>query len=341
MTTKKIILPLLFLFCSLGFVAQDFRFSQFNAMPFWLNPALVGGSYDVQAGAIYRSQDKGIDNPYTTYGAFADVAILKKKESNSYFGLGLGFIQDNNKNIQYTSSLAALSLSYHLRITRKNFISVGLQPFFFQKSVNYAALKWGSQYDGTAYDAALPTGEPGTNFSKLTSIDGALGVNYQYISGNPFSVVSSESKLQVGLSMYHLPWAKYSFYNDQEKVYSRFCLNASYSYKPGSSRVGVNPLLFFQKQGPSNEIMFGCNVFYILQEASAQTGYVKGSSVSAGLMYRVGDAIVATALLNYANIAFGLAYDINASSLTTSTKSFGAFELSLRYRVSKMHWHAN
>jgi type IX secretion system PorP/SprF family membrane protein len=338
MIKRKILVNILFLFCSLSFLGQDFHFSQFSAVPFWLNPALVGGTSDVNAGIIYRTQDKGIDNPYTTYGAFADVSVLKKREKNSFFGVGVGFIQDNNKSLQYTSSLAALALSYHLRITRKNLISFGLQPFFFQKNINYTSLKWGNQYDGTSYNSSLPTGEPGV-YSKLSTVDGSLGVNYQYVSGTSNSIVGREKKFQIGLSMFHLPWTTYSFYsNSQEKVYSRYSLNMSFTFKPQNSRFGFSPILLLQKQGPANDIIFGCNTFYILQESSSKTGYVKSSSISAGLLYRVGDAFIVNAGINYENFYFSLSYDINASALTTSTGSFGAFEICLRYRMNRGHW---
>jgi type IX secretion system PorP/SprF family membrane protein len=336
---QRILLKVVFLFCSITFFGQDYHFSQFNAMPFWLNPASVAGQgTDVDAGLIYRTQYTGISNPYNTYGAFASAALMKRRDRNSYLGIGLGFIQDDNKNIQYKSTLAALALSYHLRLNRTNVISVGLQPFFFQNSVNYGGLKWGSQYDGTNYNPSLPTGAP-ANYSQLSKIDGSFGFNYQYAKGNHNSIVERESRFQAGFSMYHLPGVHYSLYDSQEKVYSRFCLNMAYTYKKENSRIGYNPLLMVQLQGPAKEIIFGANVFYILQEASNQTGIVKGSSLGGGLMYRVGDAIIVTGMLNYDSYSFGIAYDINASTLTTSTKTFGAFELSVRYRLNKGHWH--
>jgi len=335
---RSILLKVVFLFCSITFFGQDYHFSQFNAMPFWLNPAIVSQGSDVDAGLIYRTQYTGINNPYNTYGAFASAALMKRRDRNSYLGIGVGFIQDDNKNIQYKSTLAALTLAYHLRLNRTNSISVGLQPFFFQNSVNYNSLKWGNQYDGTNYVAALPTGEAST-YSQLSKIDGSFGFNYQYAKGNHNSIVESEHKFQVGFSMYHLPGVHYSLYDGQEKVYSRFCLNMSYTYKKENSRIGYNPLLMVQLQGPAKEIIFGGNIFYILQEASNQTGLVKGASLGGGLLYRVGDAIIITGMLNYNSLTFGLAYDINASTLTTSTKTFGAFELSVRYRLNKGHWH--
>ena len=336
---QRILLKVIFLFCSITFFGQDYHFSQFNAVPFWLNPASVAGQgTDVDAGLIYRTQYTGINNPYNTYGAFASAALMKRRERNSYLGLGLGFLQDDNKNTQYKSSLAALTLSYHLRINRTNSISVGVQPFFFQNSVNYNSLKWGSQYDGTNYSASLPTGET-SNYSQISKLDGAFGFSYQHTKGNHNSIVDAENSFHAGFSMYHMPGVHYSFYDAQENVYSRISLNASYTYKAENSRLGFIPSLMFQKQGPATEVIFGGNVFYIIQEAAMQTSYVKGSSIAGGIMYRVGDAVIINAMLNLNNLSFGIAYDINASSLSTSTKSFGAFELSLRYRLNKGRWH--
>lgn len=338
MTKRVLLYTVLFCF-SCKFYAQDYHFSQYNLVPFWLNPAMVAGTNDVDVGVIYRTQYTGVDNPYNTFGAFADASIKKKRGKNSYFGLGLGFVQDNNQNLKYKSSLAALSLSYHLRITRNNMISVGFQPFFFQKSMNYAGLKWGNQFDGYSYNSSLPTGEAGT-YSQQSRIDGSVGFNYQFSKGVHSSIVERAQKFQIGVAMFHLPFVKYSFYGSQETIYSRYSLNASYSYKPTGSRMSINPVVFFQKQGPSNEIMFGCNTLFILQEASAQTSFVKSSSLTVGVLYRVQDAIIINAGVNFENFCFSFAYDVNSSSLTTSTHSFGAVELCIRYRLNKGHWNA-
>ncbi len=338
MTRRGLLYTLLLCF-SYGFYAQDFHFSQYNLVPFWLNPAMVAGTNDVDAGIICRTQYTGLSNPYNTIGAFADAAIKKKRGKNSYFGLGIGFVQDNNQNLQYKSSLAALTLSYHIRITRNNILSAGFQPFFFQKSMNYAGLKWGDQFDGYSYNSSLPTGESQT-YSQQSKIDGAIGFNYQYSKGAHSSVVERAQKLQIGFSMFHFPFVRYSFYGSQETVYSRYSLNVSYSYKPANSKIAVNPVLFFQRQGPANEIIFGCNTLFILQEASAQTSFVKSSSLSAGILYRVQDAIIITVGINFENVCFSFAYDINTSSLITSTHSFGAVELCIRYRLNRGHWNA-
>ena len=335
--TRKFLLHTFLLFFSYNFYAQDFHFSQYNLVPFWLNPALVAGTNDVDAGLIYRTQYTGLSNPYNSYGAFADVSINKKRGKNSYFGLGVGFMQDNNKNLQYKSSLVALSLSYHLRVTRNSIISAGFQPFFFQKSINYGGLKWGNQFDGFSYNSSLPTGESAA-YAQQSKIDGALGFNYQYSKGSHSSVVESAQKFQIGLSMFHLPFVHYSFYSSSETIYSRYCLNASYSFKPENSRIAINPVLFFQKQGPANEIIVGCNTLIILQEASSQTSFTKSSSLTAGILYRVQDAIIVTAGLNFAKCSFNFAYDINISPLITSTSSFGAIELCIRYRLNRGHW---
>ena len=337
---KRKILSYTFLFCfSYGFYAQDFHFSQYNLVPFWLNPAMVAGTNDVDVGVIYRTQYTGLSNPYNTFGAFADASIKKKRGKNSYFGLGIGFVQDNNTNLQYKSSLAALSLSYHLRLTRNNTISAGFQPFFFQKSMNYAPLKWGNQFDGSSYNASLPTGESGA-YSQQNKVDGSSGFNYQYSKGAHSSIVERAQKLQIGFSMFHLPFVRYSFYGSKETIYSRYGLNLSYTYKPANSKVSVNPMFYFQKQGPANEIIFGCNTLIILQEASASTSFVKSSSLTAGVLYRVQDALIITAGLNFERFCFSLAYDVNISPLITSTHSFGAAELCIRYRLNKGHWNA-
>ncbi|MBK7037948.1 MAG: type IX secretion system membrane protein PorP/SprF [Bacteroidetes bacterium] len=61
--------------------AQDVHFSQYNAAPLALNPALTGvNSCDWRAGLTYRNQWNSVTTPYVTYEAFLTCLLLKKLE---------------------------------------------------------------------------------------------------------------------------------------------------------------------------------------------------------------------------------------------------------------------
>ena len=72
-------------------------------------------------------------------------------------------------------------------------------------------------------------------------------------------------------------------------------------------------------------------VKYILKQASKYTKFVKGSALSIGGHFRIGDAFIPSVLLEIANFAVGMSYDINVSSLKVASSSKGGFEISLRY----------
>jgi len=70
---------------------------------------------------------------------------------------------------------------------------------------------------------------------------------------------------------------------------------------------------------------------YQLKESAKITGFVKGSSISAGAYYRNQDAIIATILYEVSQYSVGVSYDVNLSGLRTASNGNGGFEISLRY----------
>jgi hypothetical protein len=90
--------------------------------------------------------------------------------------------------------------------------------------------------------------------------------------------------------------------------------------------MSLAPEFLFMNQGPAREITPGLFFNYYFQ-----TGFRKNNTMSIGIRYRVGDAVVPMAMAEFRNIRLGFGYDVNVSGLNQTTKSRGAFELSLSY----------
>jgi len=112
--------------------AQDIHFSQYNAQPLLLNPALSGlNDCDYRVGAIFRMQWFSISqgNTYRTTSAFADMIVYKPERGSNYLGAGISFFSDQAGDLNYNTNKVDLSLAYHIILDRstKQSFSLGLQ----------------------------------------------------------------------------------------------------------------------------------------------------------------------------------------------------------------------
>lgn len=72
--------------------AQDIHFSNYNAQPLLLNPALTGlNGCDFRVGANFKAQWLGVSegNTYRTSSVFGDFAMGKPTKFSNFGGVGI------------------------------------------------------------------------------------------------------------------------------------------------------------------------------------------------------------------------------------------------------------
>ena len=74
----------------------------------------------------------------------------------------------------------------------------------------------------------------------------------------------------------------------------------------------------------------GCDAKWYLSESS-----FRFLALAAGMRYRWRDAATVEFSAEYNAFIFALSYDANISKLTPASKSIGAFELAIVYRLAK------
>src|SRR5436190_10836837 len=87
--------------------AQDIHFSQYNASPLALNPALAGmNACDYRLYANFRTQWMTISsgNTYRTFAGGADFSIGKITKVNSFAGLGISFFSDQAGDVNFNTN---------------------------------------------------------------------------------------------------------------------------------------------------------------------------------------------------------------------------------------------
>lgn len=321
-------LLLLLLLFSIGqvIIAQDFHFSQSYASPLSINPASTGNfKGDHRVICNYKDQWSSIAKSYKTVFASADFVVFRKKKSGNFIGAGLSFYNDKAGKSKMGTTQINLSIAYNIKLDKNSFFAAGFQFGYAQKGVDLNNLKWDNQYNGTAYDPNLTSGE--TYFGEqINYMDFGAGLLWNFIP-------DEKRKVTIGASLSHVNKPNQLF----SKIYSdplnpKIALHGSAQFKLGEKNVSLIPLVLFTNQGKLNEINAGGMLKYGKGLGSKYTGTNKPSSVSFGSLYRIKDAIIILINVDYKSMfTFGFSYDINVSNLATASQGRGGIELCIAY----------
>lgn len=312
--------------------AQDIHFSQFTEAPLTVNPALTGVfNGDVRVILNYKDQWRSIASPYTTYALSADAGLFKKKWDKSFLGAGLFLYRDQAGEVQMSTTRINASLSGIVSISEKQKLSAGIQGGFAQRSIDPSNMQWDSQFDGQGYSASLPSNET-FDFSASTGFtDLAGGIDWNYLNEESNMISNDMFYANVGASYAHITQPELFSFAGQDRLYSRITAHGNAYIGLKNSGVALLPSALFYIQGPHKEILTGMMVRYLLKEESKYTEAFKGTAISLGAMYRVGDAAIPTVYMELGSFGIGVSYDVNISTLKAATSARGGLEFSLRF----------
>ena len=334
----KLAYTLLFaLLCAAGLQAQDIHFSQFYMSPLNLNPAMTGVmNCNSRIAVNYRSQWASVlgNNAFQTYSVSYDQRIAVGR--NDFFGIGGTFWGDRAGEANFATTTAKASASYSKKVggNRKfgNYLVAGAEFGAAQRSLDFLALRWGSQHDGDGgFDPNAPSGENGLDRDQFLFADLAGGLLW-------FMVFDENNSLYLGGAFHHLNRANQSFSNTGEDLlYSRYTAHAGGEFMM-TNRFGLVPGVIIMSQGPSFQVNAGTNVKFLLEGGRNSNT----QSFQLGLWTRISnrldssvltDALILSTRFDYENFALGFSYDINTSDLKVATDGNGGFELSLQYKI--------
>ena len=322
------------LVCAAPVLAQDIHFSQMEFSPLTLNPALAGANSPMQGIVNYRSQWSSVATPYKTIAASFDARFNENKRNRSgIFAGGINFFNDRSGDLNVNTTNANLSLAYHLILDRSSTLGLGLYTGFGQRSLEGGTARWGSQYDGLDYNAAIDPGESFTTPS-FSYLDAGTGLLYTYKRNSGYMTQNDQLAFNVGFAAYHVNRPNFSFMNaDNERLYIRYSAFINSEIGIQNTRGSVLPGVYFQRQGSSSELLFGAYYKYVVSEGSRFTGFTRPLSMYIGLYSRLRDAMIAKLMFEWDQFSAGFAYDINVSGLNTVSEFNGGFELFLRFNM--------
>lgn len=298
--------------------AQDIHFSQFNAAPLALNPALTGNyACDWRVGANYRNQWSSIPAKYETFSVFADMPLIKGIRGTDNLAAGL-FLYNDVSGDGNLSNLSILgSVAYHLGLAENQYLSGGLQFGFSQKKLDWNNLLFGNQFDGTNFNTAIPNFEPyqGEN---INNFDINFGLVYKGRFSESFA-------MEAGVAMSHLTSPTETFLDDQgNDLGSRIAAHGKFTINLDDN-LALIPAVLYQSQSGASELVFGAEIGYFMRNPNFP------ATIYGGAYLRNQDAIIPTIGMDYKNFKFGFSYDVNTSGLDVASNGNGGFEVSLIY----------
>ena len=316
--------------------SQDIHFSQGIYSPLTLNPAMAGVSSPITAIVNYRTQWKSVASPYSTIAASFDMRLNEnRRQRKGIFAFGVNFLNDKAGDARISTTNANVHLAYHLILNPKSMLGIGIYTGFGQRSIDAASGKWGSQFDGSAYNAGLSSGETFLS-DQFSFMDVGTGFVYTFKNSERYMTSNDQKEFSFGGAVYHLSRPNYSFLStNDERLFMRFTGFAHATIGITNTKLSIRPAVYYQRQRTAQELLVGTYFRYMVQEESRITGYNKGTFISLGAFYRNKDAFVAKAMVEWSDFSLGLAYDVNVSSLVNVSKARGGFEIFLKYGLSQ------
>jgi type IX secretion system PorP/SprF family membrane protein len=272
----RLLLPIVFLFFTLGSIAQDNAFSQFFANRIYLNPAFAGIEKGLQATVGMRSQWLRADGGYQ----FGAVAVEWQEDCwRSGFGLTLQYADEGIAPLRTTG--AGFTYAYVLPYRNGN-VHFGLQYAYNQKTLDWSRLTFSDQLDpvfGSIFGTSAAVGLDRVDFHDFSA--GILWRSDSRLIGRKKSLVRYRSHL--GLSVNHL-WSLLgqgpdeSFLQSGTEIPARITLHGGVIiplvFLTGSThKIVVSPNFRLETQGFSplnlrrSVTLFSGGAYFIVEQA--------------------------------------------------------------------------
>ncbi len=315
-------------------VAQEVRFSQYQAAPLLLNPASPGAAQAPTLSLNYRLQQLGVISYKTGYFS----TMLPLYPANATYedlpigGLGLGVMSDlAGEQNELRTFQFDLSGAYNLRLNtaQTHYVTLGLQASLLQTNLDYSALIWPSQVTFRGPDGPPPST---AQFEDQTSV---LRFNTGFIwVFDPTRNITqkvSRTRWHLGASVGNLNRPDYSFLNDDSQVLAEvYRVHGGVDIR-ASPRISVQPGFFIISQNTRTQYTGGGTVSIHLRP-EALSGSENDFRLRVGGWYRYDDAAVLLIGGSSPRTTAALSYDLNASSERTGIGRQNTVELSIAYR---------
>jgi type IX secretion system PorP/SprF family membrane protein len=231
-------------------------------------------------------------------------------------------LYDKAGTVALTTTQLLPALNYHKSLGTKNtYISMGFMGGYVQRRFDAGKMTTNSQYNGTAHDGTLPSGEMSS--PSYSYIDGSAGISFNSQLGE-----NEDNNIFIGLAYHHFNRPKkISFYSDNKvEMVPKWVGSAGI-------RMNVSAYSFLTleadhtMQGAYVETLGGA-LYSVKLDGAEDPRYI----FHAGAYLRWKDALIPVVKLEFKPLAIAVSYDANISRLKTASNGRGGFEISLTYQ---------
>jgi len=306
--------------------AQDSHFSQFDANPFYINPALTGERLTDYKGIQFNASYRDQMSKYTKFpSSYKNVAVGVDESISPKFSLGQFFYNNKSATGSFNTTGFMVTGAYKLIDQTADAgghqnLSVGLQMGAYNKSISPEQFTYDAQYSTNSldgFDRTIPSGETFVRQSYY-NFNLNFGIYYRVTSKNKKNTVFG------GLSLFNITQPSKSFSGEYSALPLRFNLHAG-AVCIVTKQLSVMPQILYMNQAKATELNAGMLMFYKIDGTLYEPIY--------GLSVRNKDAIIFQLGLRYQGITFRASYDI----ITNPTKVYRnkGLEFSLVYALKK------
>jgi type IX secretion system PorP/SprF family membrane protein len=308
--------------------AQDPQFTQFYAAPTFHNPAFTGSGYAPRIIVNYRNQWPSLNANFVTQVVSIDHFIEKAKS-----GVGIVLLNDQQSNRLTNKEISGL-YSYQLQVGPKNFLRMGLQATYSNRSLDQSGLIFGDQLDNNGF-TGNPSSDPFADPALYKPVNFAdFGSGFLFYNPKAF----------LGAAVHHITEPNATFLNNTpangKAVLRKYSVNGGVNINlnhlitssPNMEReFTITPTFLYKKQGAFSQLDMGAYATY--------------TPLTLGLWYRGiplrkvfnrfpnQDALAALVGFRFDNFSIGYSYDLTISGLGAS--SGGSHEFSISYQLDK------
>lgn len=304
--------------------AQDVHVSQFTETPLLRNPALAGlfrGDY--RAYALFRSQWQSVGVPFRTVAAGTDFKFPIGR-SHDYLSAGVSLMYDEVGMSLSRQTQTMPVVNFHKSIDEEHnrYLSLGFAAGLATRGLNTQRMTFNNQFMAGSFQPTAPTGERSIIVSR-TYLDMAVGMVFN-------SSIGKSADFFLGASYWHFNQKASDLNGPSSFLNPKLQLNGGLKTFLGK-RLSLHTEANWLRQGTQQQLMAAA-LFRYHVEFEEDPHVARPISISAGMAYRNGDALVPIARLRIASIEGSISYDINVSQLMSSSQSRGGYELTLSYK---------